>query len=343
MTRPEFTRPSSREIQRSNGPGPSTFAYRLVSIKPCPVSKSFSMDSHIAGGGGNSLAGSVTCPRCGAANSPGTMFCANGGSALTAGAAGVAPPAAPMYPGAMPGLPSAWDAERRKQIDRTKTGVLLLLIGTLLGWLPLIGVVGALLVLVGAILVILGRKAFGPAHARKVMISILLFFIGIIIAIVAGIILTSALLSGFFGGAPSQAAVQSALNNYLIVAFVATIVGGLASVFFTYELQNQTGRYLLFAGYAATVIIQIAVFVIVSQTIATAIAAMFPGGTYNPVQAATAMASFTSQAQTIALLSGIPALLYAGANYIAWTRINKGEIPASTAPPPMAPAPMPPR
>jgi len=272
------------------------------------------------------------------------MFCANCGSALTAGAAGVAPPAAaPMYPGAMPGLPSAWDAERRKQIDRTKTGVLLLLIGTLLQWLPLISIVGVILLLVGAILVILGRKAFGPAHARKVVISILLFFIGIIIAVVAGIILAGAIISGFFGGTPSQAAVQSALNNYLIVAFVATVVSGLAAVFFTYELQNQTGRYLLFAGYAAAVIIQIAIYVIVSQAIATAIAAMFPNGTYNPTQAVVALANFSSQAQTLALLSGIPALLYAGANYIAWTRINKGEIPASTAPPPMAPAPMPPR
>src|SRR5213592_907352 len=114
------------------------------------------------------MAGSVTCPRCGAANSPGTMFCVNCGSALSAGAGGP-PAAAPMYPGAMPGLPSAWDAERRKQIDRTKTGVLLLLIGTLIGWLPIIGVLGGLLVLIGAILVILGRKAFGAAHSRNVL------------------------------------------------------------------------------------------------------------------------------------------------------------------------------
>src|SRR5881396_1254279 len=130
------------------------------------------------------MAGSVTCPRCGAANSPGTMFCVNCGSALSAGAGGP-PGAAPMYPGAMPGLPSAWDAERRKQIDRTKTGVLLLLIGTLIGWLPYIGVIGFILIFVGAILVILGRKAFGAAHSRNVFLSILLFIVGIVIGAVA--------------------------------------------------------------------------------------------------------------------------------------------------------------
>jgi MFS family permease len=270
------------------------------------------------------------------------MFCVNCGSALTAGAGGTAA-APPMYPGAMPGLPSAMDSERRKQIDRTKTGVLLLLIGTLIAWLPLIGIIGAILLLVGAILVILGRKAFGAAHARKVMISIVLFFVGLIIGVVAGIILASALLTGLFGGTPSQAGVQSALNNYLIVAFVGTVVSGLASVFFTYELQNKTGRYLLFAGYAATVVIQIAIIVIVGQTIAAMLATMFPGGTYNPTAGVAALANFTSQVQSVALLSGIPALIYAAADYLVWQRINKGEIPPATTAPPMGPAPMPPR
>src|SRR5256885_13761663 len=99
------------------------------------------------------------------------MFCVNCGSALSAGTGAGAAPAAPMYPGAMPGLPSAWDAERRKQIGRTKTGVLLLLVGTLISWLPIpIGALGALLILIGAILVILGRKAFGAAHSRNVIV-----------------------------------------------------------------------------------------------------------------------------------------------------------------------------
>src|SRR2546427_9067165 len=98
------------------------------------------------------------------------MFCTNCGSPLSAGA----PPssgAPPMYPapgaygGAMPGLPSAWDAERRKQIDRTKTGLLLLLIGGLLSLISIVGVFGGLLSLIRAVLVILGRKTFGSTPA----------------------------------------------------------------------------------------------------------------------------------------------------------------------------------
>src|SRR2546426_7874767 len=125
------------------------------------------------------------------------MFCTNCGSPLSAG---TAPPssAPPMYPapgpygGAMPGLPSAWDAERRKQIDRTKTGLLLLLIGGLISWIPIIGVFGALLLLIGAILVILRRKAFGSTHARNVVIAIVLYFVGVLVWIIAARLFTPA-------------------------------------------------------------------------------------------------------------------------------------------------------
>ncbi len=285
------------------------------------------------------MATSVTCPRCGAANNPGTMFCVNCGSSLSGG--GTAPSAPPpMYPAApygapVAGLPSAWDAERRKQIDRTKTGVLLLLIGTLIAWIPLIGVVGGLLTLIGAILVILGRKAFGSAHARNVFISILLFIVGIIFVGVAAVVLVNAIATGFLGGTPNPAAVSSALNNYLIILAVGSIIGGLASIFFTYELQSKPGRMLLFAGYGASVAINIAASFVISQTIPTVLAAMFPGGTYNPTAAAAALADFSARVRSLALLSVIPALLYSAANYIAWSRINRGEIPPPTTPPSM--------
>src|SRR5437773_1314384 len=216
------------------------------------------------------------------------MFCVNCGSALSAGAGSGAPPtAAPMYPGAMPGLPSAWDAERRRQIDRTKTGVLLILVGTLIGWLPYIGVIGFILIFVGAILVILGRKAFGAAHSRNVMISIVLVILGIIITVVAGVIIVFATISSIIpGNAPTPAAITSTFNNFLIILVVGTIVTGLASVFFTYAIQNQTGRMLLLGGYVARLVLQIAIFVVVSQAVGPFVAAMFPGGTYTPAAAA---------------------------------------------------------
>src|SRR2546425_8991822 len=138
------------------------------------------------------------------------MFCTNCGSPLSAGAP---PPsgAPPMYPapgpygGAMPGLPSAWDAGRRKQIDRTKTGLLLLLIGGLISWIPIIGLLGALLLLIGAILVILGRKAFGSTHARNVVIPVVLFFFGVVVGIIAGVLFAAAVFAAVASQNPATA------------------------------------------------------------------------------------------------------------------------------------------
>src|SRR5437667_1512448 len=273
------------------------------------------------------------------------MFCVNCGSALSAGAGSGAPPtAAPMYPGAMPGLPSAWDAERRKQIGRTKTGVLLLLVGTLISWLPRIGALGGLLILIGAILVILGRKAFGAAHSRNVIVSILLVIVGIVIGAVAVIVLAFSIASSFIpGNPPTQAAVTSAFNNFLIILLVGVIVSGLATVFFTYAIQDKRGRMLLLGGYAVNIIIQIAVLVVISQAVGTFVAAMFPGGTYNPAQATLAVADFSARVQALGYLSVIPALINAAAYYLVWNRINKGEIPAPSGSAPMAAPPMPPR
>src|SRR3989442_1808974 len=102
------------------------------------------------------------------------MFCTNCGSPLSAGtpAPSGAPPMYPApgaYGGAMPGLPSAWDVGRRKQIDRTKTGLLLLLIGGLLLWVSVIWVFGGGPLLLGAVPLVPRGKALRPAPPRHVV------------------------------------------------------------------------------------------------------------------------------------------------------------------------------
>ena len=291
------------------------------------------------------MAADITCPRCGAANRPGTSFCSNCGSPLSAGAAAPSP-APPMYPSTAPAYPPGYasplDMERRKQIDRTKTGVLLLLVGTLISWVPFIGVIGSLLILIGVILVILGRRTFGPGHARNVVVSIVLFFLGIIISVIGGVVLGVSIATGLFGGTPTLPAIQSALNNFLILLAVGSIVGGLASVFFTFALQNQMGKILLLAAYGAGIAIEVAILVVVSGDIAQIAAAMFPGGNYDPTAAAASLVTFQAHVASLTLLVAIPSLLYAGAYYLVWNRINKGEIPAPSGPPGATPPAMPP-
>ncbi|HKW43574.1 MAG TPA: zinc ribbon domain-containing protein, partial [Thermoplasmata archaeon] len=134
------------------------------------------------------MAAPNVCPKCGFTNQSGWTFCTNCGNPLApSGAVGWAtssspspppsvpaqpPPAYPGYPAyptypAYPGVPPygygppPWEVERQKQIRHTKSGVLLLLIGALVSWLPYVGFIGSFCTLIGAILVILGRKAFG--------------------------------------------------------------------------------------------------------------------------------------------------------------------------------------
>lgn len=288
------------------------------------------------------------CPRCGFQNSPGYQFCVNCGAPLGGAPAFMPAGTTSGYPPptGYAAIPPAVDYKRQEHVDRTRTGLLLLMLGALLGWVPFgISLIGVVLSLIGAILVILGRKAFGGEHTRFVLVAIVLFFVGILINFVAGIALGLAVVSAALGTAPTAASLESAVNVLLIGSILAAIVGGLAQVLFTSSIQNPPGRVLLFAGYGAQVALQAVIFLLISPLLAAMLAAAFASGTYDPVPLATLQA----QISTWQVFAVIPDLLFAGAYYLAWSRVSRGEIPEGTAaspgglsvpqPPPQAPPP----
>jgi MFS family permease len=291
------------------------------------------------------LASSLTCPRCGAANSPGTSYCVNCGSPLSATAPG-AGPAPTAYPPAAPypmGAPPMWDAERTKQRDRTKTGLLLLMLGILLSWLPVANLFGYLMILIGVILAILGRKAFGPAHSRNVVLAIGLFLIGIIVGIVGVVIaVVSGLNPAWFDNPPPEAEIapvlRTAFRNAATIAIVSGFISGLASVLFTYALQKPIGHLLLWLGYAAAIavgIVSLLVLLPALDVVAEELASeIVMEGSLDPNRIA---AAFSGETGSVSLLNGIPSALFAGATYLAWSRVNRGEIPAPPAAPGMPP------
>ncbi len=315
------------------------------------------------------MSASILCPRCGFGNEAGWTFCTNCGAALSAPAAppsGAPPPAwtpgyggppAPAYPPttAYPPYPAyppyaygppPWEAERRKQINWTRSGILVLLIGALLSWIPKIGGIGGIFTLIGAILVIIGRKAFGTAHRRNVVVSIILFFVGIAVAIVGAVVVVLVAVGDVMPGmteAQLTALLSGAFTNLLIVVAAGTFIAGLASVFFTYALQETEGRVILWAAYGATVGVQIAILVAtlpLVPTIAAQVAHQIV--TTGTVDSTEISAAVEGASTWLSLLNAIPAVLYAAANYLAWTRIHKGEIPAPpTAPTAAPPAPPP--
>lgn len=285
-------------------------------------------------------------------NQPGYQFCTNCGAPLAGGpsappsppgspAAGYAPaPGAVPYPAAAP-YPGSVEFERARGIDRTKTGVLLLLIGSLISWIPIIQIIAYLLILIGVILVILGRKAFGPQHTRNVVVSIVLFIVGILVVVAVAVIAAISSLAGNFGPGVSPtlspAVLAAAMNAGLLAGIVSAIVIGIAELLFTYALQAQPGRILLWAAYGANVALSIALYLLLSP--------LTPG--------VVTLADYDALAalqRSYALLSVVPSLVFAAADYLAWSRINRGEIPArepasvgyAYPPPPMPPRAPPP-
>lgn len=291
------------------------------------------------------MASSPACPRCGFVNSPGYQFCVNCGAPL-GGTLG--PAAAPGYlaPGPYPAIPAPTDYRRQEHVDRTKTGLLLLMIGALLGWLPYgISVIGLVMSAIGAILVILGRKAFGARHARFVIVAIVLFVAGILIAFASGIALAFSLLSTTLGTRPTTASLESAVNILLVGSILSAVVGGLAQVLFTYVIQDRIGRLLLFAGYGAQLVLQTAVFFLISPLIAGVISSALSGQTFDPAP----VVALQAQISTYQIFAVVADLLFAGAYYLAWSRVNRGVLPekpatlppAGLAPPPALQAPPP--
>jgi len=208
-------------------------------------------------------------------------------------------------------------------INRTRTGLLLLAIGLILGPIPYISFIGGLLEFIGAILVILGRDAFGYTHARNTIISLLLYIIGFIALIIsvtgfASSIVTIALSSGNRTGA-----VTNAINAYLVALIISTAIIGLGTVLFTYALQQETGRLLLWIGYALNMIVSTLTLIIISSQIKSIVAETFASGTYNPAP----IQSLQGQTQLLGLFGLIPALSFAIAYGMALSRINRGELP----------------
>ena len=235
-----------------------------------------------------------------------------------------APGGVPAYPGSAPAAPPAWypeyqmpyyEVEKRRGIDRTKTGLFLLVIGFFLSWVPFVNFVATILQLIGALFVILGRHAFGRAHSRNVLWSVVIFILGVVAGVVAVFVVIFSSIAANLRrfnqtGNPTFQASPFDPTAFFVGIFIAIIIAQISYVLLTFALQKRNGRILLLAGYAATIDASLVNFFILRSNILLS-----------------------------ALPSLAPALLYGYAYYLARKRIELGEIPGPPAPqpPPVAP------
>lgn len=205
--------------------------------------------------------------------------------------------------------------EVARERDRTVTGLLLLIIGFVLSWIPYVDLLGGLLGLIGIILVVLGRRGYGPSHERFVVIGGATYFLVLIASFLVAIIFAGEVVDA--ASSSSLSAAGAALRSDLAGLFVATavlgVVGGIGQVVLVYGLADATTRKLLWAAFAISVVLSLVILVFLLPAIDNAITQATSGTSVDlgPV----------NQLETTADLLGLskvaPAVLFAWAYYRA--------------------------
>ena len=285
----------------------------------------------------------IACPRCGAANKADARFCTVCGnqlSPMTQPSPTLAPAPGAPFPSTQTGYSADYasamaEHDKTQSINRTKTGLLLLIIGLLIGPIPFVGIIGVILDLIGAILVIIGRKPFGPAHSRNTIWSVVIYSVGIAVVIIGSVAFTLSVISASFNPSVNGAfdqntvgqALASSFDGLLIAAAIGGAVIGIANVLFTYAIQNKNGRTLLWSAYIASLAVSVVTILVIGPLITNAFQQAVSGGRYDPGP----ISALQLQESIIGLLGYIPALIYAVAFYSVVSRINRREIPAIAA------------
>lgn len=245
-------------------------------------------------------------------------------------------PTMPPYYGQMP-----WEYEMVKWIDRTKAGLLILLIGVIVGVIPIIGIFGLIIAIVGTILVILGRRAFGDKHSTYVLLSVGIFIFGYIVVIFTALIFAFSIAPAARTATSQSALVQivtSALNSLIIGIIIGGAITSFSYVLLTYAIQTKIGRILLWAAYGISLVIYAAIFITVTPQISSALNATIATGTFDP----SPINALRAQISNLGILNLIPYGLYALAYYLVFSRVNRGEIPARASTQPQISPSMPP-
>lgn len=263
------------------------------------------------------------CPNCGAVTVPGAAFCHLCGTALPNTGAAVGGPlpfgsypapggtAYPSYPGVT--LVPIYSQER----ERTVTGLLLMVIGFALSWIPYVAFVGGLLLLIGIILVFLGRRAYGADHAHDAMVGAVLIFISVLASFILGVTLVVGIIGIVETPGASPASLASSLNGALETAFVGAVVvgviGGIGQVVLIYALADRTARLLLWAGFVTSIVISVVIALVLLPEVSNAVTQATSGSTINPGP----IDSLETLSTILGLTKVLPCLLFALGYYRA--------------------------
>jgi len=201
---------------------------------------------------------------------------------------------------------NAWEVARTNKINNTLTGLLLLVIGVLISWIPFAGAIGGIVGFIGAILVLVGREPFGENHVRDTTLALIFFVVGIAVTVFGFFYaILYGLSSGIGGGSSGIVALFS------IIFIIGGAIFGLSEVLVTYSLQKSPGRTLLWTAYAISIALGLVNLFLLP----------FSSGGFWTIFFGTGNILFTG------FLAAIPPAIYGTAFYLARERIVRHEIP----------------
>ena len=190
-----------------------------------------------------------------------------------------------------------------------------------------IGGIGGLCSFVGIILLILGRKEFGEKHRKFVIYAIILFILAIVIpGIIVGAVVFSYVSQGINGSMDS-----SLIQNIFLIIPVAAILGGLSYVFLLFELEDKTGRMVLLAAFAVTIITSVVLALSIGSAFEETLGSI-DLETASQEEISTITSEFSQKISNSGLYGLANGALMLIALIIPYKRITSGElVPVSTA------------
>ena len=276
----------------------------------------------------------MACPSCGSANPPGARFCNACGAVLSQNyghlAGGGEPPPPPsIAPSALP-LPisgsGSWlapptpptsyrAAQGDKGRDRTVSGLLIMILGFAIIWVPYVDLLGGLLLLVGVILVFLGRDSFPGKHSTYVSVGGAMVILGLVASLVVGVSFAVGVESEAMTPGLTLSQFGTALQGDLYGLFVAAAVVGaityLGYVLLVYALADRATRAFLWGGFLSELAVSVGLLVYLVPKISAAISQATSGTTVD----LTPISQLQSTDTILGALNIIPALLFAWSYY----------------------------
>jgi hypothetical protein len=230
---------------------------------------------------------------------------------------------------ATPALEAAL-VDRGRQIERTKQGLVLLSLATLLLWIREIALLGLAIGAIAVVLILVGASAFGSRHSSLAWTSAITFVIVWLVSfgLVASLAGTIRSLPTGASGPETASKVLAAFDTTLYALLVVVSILSICSALIAFGLEDRLGRLLLCAGVAAQIAVSVSIFVFVLIPLVHRAIEQTFAVTPPDMSIITAADAQVRSLRGLAVLNSIPAVLFAGAYLWAYRLIARGETPS---------------